>query len=70
MAHWRIKLKDDNGLYWLTDRRNMWSDVADDALRFTCLETAYDAATLARDRVSQNPEWCARVTIVKFNNGI
>jgi hypothetical protein len=65
--HWRIKLKDDNGQFWLSDRpRRMWTDIADDAYRFTSLETAYDAADHARDRIAHNPDWCARVTIVKF----
>jgi hypothetical protein len=64
--HWRIKLADDNGLFWLSDRPRTWTDIADDAFRFTSLDAAYIAAHLARGRIAEQPEWCARVTIVKF----
>jgi hypothetical protein len=64
--HWKIKLADDNGHFWLTDRERMWSDDHSDALQFTCYETASKAALLARGRVAQYIDWFPRVKIVKF----
>jgi hypothetical protein len=64
--NWRIQLKDQHGTFWLTDRENMWSDSADDALVFMCQDTAEKAATLARGRVSEFKDWFPRVRVIKF----
>jgi hypothetical protein len=37
----------------------MWSDDRNDALQFTCYETADKAAMLARGRVAKYIDWCA-----------
>jgi hypothetical protein len=67
--HWRIKLVDEHGTYWLTDREKMWSDDVDHALQFTCWRTAYQSMQLAQSRVEEcRDEWVARVKCVKFKD--
>jgi hypothetical protein len=39
---------------------------AADALQFTCLDTANEAAQLARGRVANYVDWFPRVKVVKF----
>jgi hypothetical protein len=67
-AHWRIKLTDDVGTFWLTDGERMWSDVPEDAIEFTCYGTAEKAALLARSRVARYIDWFPRVKIVKWSH--
>jgi len=64
--HWRIKLEDQHGHFWLTEKRNMWSDRADDAFRFTCEDKAREVAVYVKSTVAEYIDWFPRVKVVRF----
>jgi hypothetical protein len=65
--HWRIKLEDQHGCFWLTNREwRCWSDSVDDAMVFTRYEKAAVAAALVKTNVEKYIDWFPRVRIVKF----
>jgi hypothetical protein len=65
--HWRIRLTNDDGDYWLTDRVSMWSDDPADALHFLCEDTADKAKKLAESRFGVTAGFGRpRIKVIKF----
>jgi hypothetical protein len=65
--HWRIKLTNGDGVYWLTDLERMWSDDPKDALQFLCEDTADKAKKLAESRFGVAAgHGRPRIKVIKF----
>jgi hypothetical protein len=65
--HWRVKLINESGVYWLTDRFSMWSDEPSDALQFLCEDTADKAKKLAESRFGVTAGQARpRIKVIKF----
>jgi hypothetical protein len=66
--HFKIRLEDQHGRFWLTERERRWSDSADDALQFASVDAANQAAADARHRThpTYHADWFPRIKVVQF----
>lgn len=66
MPHYRIKLTDENGTYWMMDRDKLWHDDFEISRSFATEAEARHAALDAAARCSRNPEWFPKIEVISF----
>jgi hypothetical protein len=64
-AHWRIRLDDENGRFWLSGERR-WSDAVEDSIAFSVEAEARTAALEIQAKADANPEWFPKIKVVAF----
>jgi hypothetical protein len=64
-THWRIRLDDDHGRFWLSGER-LWSDCIDDGTLFSVEAEARAMALQIRTSIAANREWFPKIKVVSF----
>lgn len=67
MTHYRIKLTDENGSFWMMDRNKLWHDDFEISRSFATEAEARSEAKAAIARCSRNPEWFPKIEVISFS---